>query len=189
MFGCSRAAKCAAYKAIIRPTLEYAAVVWNPHNLGDIQLLESLQKRAARWICGSRWSPSTSSWTISSNDCCSQLHLPSLQSRRSFLSVSFLNDIYHQQTSITFNSHCSFNSIASTRSHHLSLVPPQSTINSRRYSFLSTQLSSGTLCHYISLKTVIESLSGITFIITYVSSNFLITVLCFVVYCLVCSVL
>ena len=135
MFGCSRAAKCAAYKAIIRPTLEYAAVVWNPHNLGDIQLLESLQKRAARWICGSRWSPSTSSWTISSNDCCSQLHLPSLQSRQSFLSVSFLNDIYHQQTSITFNSHCSFNSIASTRSHHLSLVPPQSTINSRRYSF------------------------------------------------------
>ena len=48
MFGCNRAAKCAAYKAIIRPTLEYAAVVWNPHNLGDIQLLESLQKRAAR---------------------------------------------------------------------------------------------------------------------------------------------
>ena len=100
MFGCSRAAKCAAYKAIIQPTLEYAAVVWNPHNLGDIQLLESLQKRAARWICGSRWSPSTSSWTISSNDCCSQLHLPSLQSRQSFLLVSFLNDIYHQQTSI-----------------------------------------------------------------------------------------
>ena len=172
IFGCSRAAKCAAYKAIIRPTLEYAAVVCNPHNLGDIQLLESLQKRAARWICGSCWSPSTSSWTISSNDCCSQLHLPSLQSRRSFLSVSFLNDIYHQQTSITFNSHCSFNSIASTRSHHLSLVPPQSTITSRRYSFLPTQLSSGTLCHYISLKTVIESLFGITFIITYVSSNF-----------------
>jgi len=32
MFGCSCAAKCAAYKAIVRPTLEYAAVVWNPHN-------------------------------------------------------------------------------------------------------------------------------------------------------------
>ena len=47
MFGCNRAAECAAYKAIIRPTLEYAAVVWNPHNLEDIQLLESLQKRAA----------------------------------------------------------------------------------------------------------------------------------------------
>ena len=47
MFGCNRAAKCAAYKAIIRPMLEYGAVVWNPHNLGDIQLLESLQKRAA----------------------------------------------------------------------------------------------------------------------------------------------
>ena len=38
MFGCNRTAKCAAYKAIVRPTLEYAATVWNPHNSGDIQL-------------------------------------------------------------------------------------------------------------------------------------------------------
>ena len=42
---------------------------------------------------------------------------------------------YHHQISIKCSIHCSFNSIASTRSHHLSLVPPQSIINSRRYSF------------------------------------------------------
>ena len=57
MFGCTHEAKYAAYKAIIRPTIEYAAVVWNPHNHGDIKLLESLQNRAACWICGSRWCP------------------------------------------------------------------------------------------------------------------------------------
>ena len=81
MFSCSRTAKYAAYKAIVRPTLEYAATVWNPHNSGDIHLLEALQNRAARWICGSRWNPPTNSWTINSQDCCSQLCLPSLQSR------------------------------------------------------------------------------------------------------------
>ena len=105
MFGCSRVAKCAAYKAVVRPTLEYAAVVWSPHTKGDIKLLESLQNRAACWICGSRWSPQTNSWTVSSSDCCSQLNLPTLESRRQYLSISFLHNIYHQRTSIKFNCH------------------------------------------------------------------------------------
>ena len=135
MFGCSCVAKCAAYKAVVCPTLEYAAVVWSPHTKGDIKLLESLQNRAARWICGSRWSPRTNSWTVSSSDCCSQLNLPTLESRRQYLSISVLHNIYHQRTSIKFNCHCKFNSISSTRSHHLSINPPQSTINSRCYSF------------------------------------------------------
>ena len=68
------------------------------------------------------------------SDCCSQLNLPTLESRRQYLSISFLHNIYHQRTSIKFNCHCKFNSISSTRSH-LSINPPQSTINSRRYSF------------------------------------------------------
>jgi len=46
-------------KAIVRPTLEYAATEWNPHNSGDTQLLEALQNQSAQWICGSRWSPIT----------------------------------------------------------------------------------------------------------------------------------
>ena len=33
--GSRHAAKRAAYKAIIHPTLEYAAAIWNPHNLGN----------------------------------------------------------------------------------------------------------------------------------------------------------
>ena len=39
----------------------------------SIKLLESLQNRVARWICGCHWSPPTNSWTIPSSDCCSQL--------------------------------------------------------------------------------------------------------------------
>ena len=31
MFGCSREAKYMAYKAIVSPILEYAAIVWYPH--------------------------------------------------------------------------------------------------------------------------------------------------------------
>ena len=43
-----------------------------------------------------------------------------------------------------------FNSVASTKSHHLSLVPPQSTINSRRYSsFVNTAFPWNTIPLYI----------------------------------------
>jgi len=125
MFGCSYEAKCATYKAIVRPTLEYAAVVWCPHYNCDIKMIESLQNRAAYWICGSCWSPPTNSWTIFFNDCCSQLNLPTLESRRQYLSTSFLHDIYNHHTSINFNNHCNFNRISSIRSHRLSLCPYQ----------------------------------------------------------------
>ena len=34
----------------IRPTLEYASVVWNPHLQKDINKLERIQRAATRWV-------------------------------------------------------------------------------------------------------------------------------------------
>ena len=85
MFGCGREARYMAYRALVHLILEYAAVVWSPYTMKDIKLLESLQGRAARWICGSRWRQATSSWTIPTDVCCTQLTLSSLQSRRHYL--------------------------------------------------------------------------------------------------------
>ena len=39
-----------AYKAIVRPQLEYAAPVWDPHIQEGIQRIEMVQRRAARWV-------------------------------------------------------------------------------------------------------------------------------------------
>ena len=42
--------KASSYLTLVRPIMEYAASVWDPHHLNDIQALEKVQRRAARWV-------------------------------------------------------------------------------------------------------------------------------------------
>ena len=44
--------KEAAYKALVRPVLEYGSSVWDPHTHGLQEELEKVQNRAARFVTG-----------------------------------------------------------------------------------------------------------------------------------------
>ena len=46
---CSQEAKNRAYLSLVRPHLEYAAAAWEPYMAKDIQQLERVQRRAARF--------------------------------------------------------------------------------------------------------------------------------------------
>ena len=46
--------KPAVYKALVRPQLEYAAPIWNPHHQTEINRIENVQRTAARWA-SRRW--------------------------------------------------------------------------------------------------------------------------------------
>ena len=50
------------YKAIVRPQLEYADPVWDPHTKDDINKIESVQRRTAQWVLGD-YSPTQASQT------------------------------------------------------------------------------------------------------------------------------
>ena len=47
---CTTQVKAATYTTMVRPTLEYATTVWDPHLQKDIKTLEQVQRRAARYV-------------------------------------------------------------------------------------------------------------------------------------------
>ena len=49
---CPRNVKADCYKTLVRPILEYGCAVWDPHHKNDIESLEKIQKRAARFVTG-----------------------------------------------------------------------------------------------------------------------------------------
>jgi len=65
------------YMSLVRPHREYAAPVWDPHLLKDIQLLEDTQKFACR-MCNK-------SWNAGYDELLQMSHLPSLSDRRLYL--------------------------------------------------------------------------------------------------------
>ena len=73
---CPTHIKSGCYKIMVRPVIEYAASVWDPYTLSNINKLESIQRTAARFCFNnfSRFSSVTNMLT--------SLNLPSLQARR-----------------------------------------------------------------------------------------------------------
>ena len=134
MWSAPCSAKSLAYQSIIRPIMEYGCKVWNPYQLGNISMLERIQRRAARWSCGSRWNPITLSWSKSLEVCLRELLWPTLQLRQQYFSILTLYDILHKRCPLNFSHYCTL-SRTSTRTHSLALVPTQSFINAYRYSF------------------------------------------------------
>ena len=57
--------KAAVYTCIVCPLLEYTSPVWYLYSTGDIKQLEAAQRRAARWVCGSRWNATWKCWSKS----------------------------------------------------------------------------------------------------------------------------
>lgn len=86
--------KLTAYKTLIRPTLEYASVVWDPATKTDIDRLERIQRKAARFITSNY--KSTSSVTEMLSAC----GLEPLAVRRKIARLKFLFLIYHGQVKI-----------------------------------------------------------------------------------------
>ena len=75
------------YLSLVRPHLEYASDVWDPHLLKDKILIEDVQKFGLR-ICAKQWD-------LGYNELLSNFAVPTLQSRRLEHKLSTMFKIVH----------------------------------------------------------------------------------------------
>jgi len=78
-----------AYIALVRSSLEYGAVVWDPYRSRDITTLEKIQRKAVRFICRDYKSREDGCVT----DMMHRLELDTLQSRRKDARLVLLHKI------------------------------------------------------------------------------------------------
>ena len=83
---CPQDSRRTAYLSLVRSTLEYSSIVWDPYLQKDIDKLEKVQRQAARFITGN--------YISRDQGCVSQmlaeLNLPPLQDRRKANRLTFL---------------------------------------------------------------------------------------------------
>ena len=86
---CPRKTKHLAYTTLVRPILEYASIIWDPHTASNIHKLGTVQRRSARHIMHN-YSRHASVTTVLQH-----LDLPTLQQRRQHSKIIMLYRITH----------------------------------------------------------------------------------------------
>uniref|UniRef100_A0A224Z305 L3 n=1 Tax=Rhipicephalus zambeziensis TaxID=60191 RepID=A0A224Z305_9ACAR len=106
------------YKTLVCPILEYGSVIWNPHKIADIRKIESVHKKAIRFICchyGRYFPPSS---------LLHSLQLTSLSSRRQVESLKFFYNLIHSPRFSLLSNYITPAKPTSTGHHHKLNISP-----------------------------------------------------------------
>ena len=92
---CPKKLKETAYLSLIRPTLEYAASVWDPHLIKHRNSLEAVQRKAARFVYGDY------RWRASPTHMLKILGWKNLEARRRDSRINLMYKITHNITAVS----------------------------------------------------------------------------------------
>ena len=132
LYQCEPSVKVAAYNTLVRPILEYANIVWDPHQQYLIDNIEMVQRRAARWV------KQDYRLTSSVSDMLNDLQWTTLYERRKYCRlITFYKFLHQDPPDISIPEHYLPHSLSHfTRlSHHLRLIPPVTSSNYYQKSF------------------------------------------------------
>ena len=122
------------YLGLVRPNLEYAVQVWNPHLAKDIKKLESVQNFALR-MCMKRWDSSYEDLLDASN-------LTRLSTRRKFLCLMYfykaVNGLIITPDNLISTRHCNYYTRSSS---HTTYYQPLAHSNLYHNSFFPSTIS------------------------------------------------
>ena len=113
----SELVKTRAYQAIVRPSLEYATCVWDPHTQIAKQKLEAVQRRAARYV--TRRYHNTSSVT----NMLRHLEWQTLEQRKIATNLTMLYKITNNIVTVPIHTYLTPWTRPLTRSHNLCYMP------------------------------------------------------------------
>ena len=120
---------------MVRPSMEYAAAVWDPHHTGDIQHLEKVQRRAARWALNDygRYNSVTSMLEI--------LGWDTLKKRRMITRLQTLFKILHNDYALEIPHHYLHQTRHTRQYHPQHFIIPNSSTVTYQQSFYSKTIN------------------------------------------------
>jgi hypothetical protein len=127
----SRKIKEQAYKSLVRPQLEYATTVWDPYHKNQVDKIEKVQRRAARYmyVIGRHRNRS------SINTMLEDLKWKSLQTRRKEARLIMMYKIINNMVAINSENHLTKPMRKSRHVQNHSYAIPSATKDFRKWSF------------------------------------------------------
>ena len=131
LYSCSKEIKARAYLSLVRPTLSYASSEWDPYTQKNINQLEMVQRRAARFVF------KNDSRHVSVTALIKELGWSELSSARERDRLCMMFKIVNNLIPINFNDHLSYCKTVTRRNHpqKLKILAPRT--DNYKFSFFS----------------------------------------------------